>query len=84
MHFLAPLHPWEFTKRPRSRLYVDYTGPVNGNMLFIIVDSHTKWIDVHVTSGCTYTITINTLHESLHMHGIPNTIVSDNAMCFVS
>ena len=39
---LAPLHPWEFTKRPWSSLHGDYAGPVNGKMLFIIVDSHTK------------------------------------------
>ena len=83
MPLLAPLHPWEFRKRPCSRLHVDYAGPVNGNMLFIIVDSHTKWIDAHVTSGCTSTITINKLRESFSTHGIPDTIVSDNTTCFV-
>ena len=57
---------------------------MNGNILFIIVDSHTKWIDAHVTSGCTSTITINKLRESFSMHGIPDTIVSDNATCFMS
>ena len=62
MPSLAPLHSWEFTKR----LHVDYAGPVNGKMLFIIVDSHTKWV------------------ESFSTHGIPDTIVSDNATCFIS
>ena len=81
---LAPLHPWEFTKRSWSRLHVDYAGPVNGNMFFIIVDSHTKWIDAQVTSGCTYTITFNKLRESFSTHDIPYTIVLDNATCFMS
>ena len=84
MPSLAPLHPWEFTKRPWSRLHVDYAGPVNGNMLFIIVDSHNKWIDAHVTSGCTSIITINKLHQSLSTYGIPDTIVSHNATWFMS
>ena len=30
MPSLAPQHPWEFTKRPWSRLHIDYAGPVNG------------------------------------------------------
>ena len=55
-----------------------------GKMLFIIVDSHTKWIDAHVTSGCTSTITTNKLRESFSTHGILDTIVSDNATCFMS
>ena len=80
----APLHPWEFTTRPWSRLHVDYAGPIGGKMLLIIVDSHTKWIDAYVTSGSTSTITINRLRESFSTHGIPDTIVSDNGTCFVS
>ena len=83
MPSLAPLHPWEFTKRPWSRLHVDYTEPVNGNMLIIIVDSHTKWIDVHVTSGVHH-YHYNQQTESFSTHGIPDTIVSDNATCFTS
>ena len=84
MPSLVPLHPWEFTKRSWSCLHVDYAGPVNEKMVFIIVDSHTKWIDAHVTSGCTSTITINKLRESFSTHGIPDIIVSDNATCFMS
>ena len=53
-------------------------------MLFIIVDSHTKWIDAYVVSGCTSTNTIKKLSESFSTHRIPDTIVSDNATCFVS
>ena len=43
-----------------------------------------RWIDAHVTSGCTSTITTNKLRESFSTHGIPDTIVSDNATCFMS
>ena len=84
MPSLAPLHPWDFTKRPWSHLHVDYAGPVNGNMLFIIVYPHTKWIDAHVTSWCASTITINKQRELFSTHDIPDTIISDNATCFMS
>ena len=83
LHWLHYIHG-SLQNVPWSRLHVDYAGPVNGKMLFIIVDSHTKWIDAHVTSGCTSTITINKLRESFSTYGIPDTIVSDNATCFMS
>ena len=44
----APLHPWEYPKRPWSRIHVDYAGPYQGKMLLVIVDAFTKWLEVHV------------------------------------
>lgn len=80
----APLHPWVFTDRPWSRLHIDYGGPVNGKMLLIIVDSHSKWIDVHSSITSTSTVTIEHLRKTFSTHGIPDSIVSDNASCFTS
>ena len=75
----APLHPWMFTDRPWSRLHIDYCGPISGKMLLVIVDSHSKWIEVH-----TSTVTIEHLRKTFSTHGIPDAIVSDNATCFCS
>ena len=45
----APIHnPWEWPNEPWSRHHIDYAGPIHNQMMFIIVDSHSKWIDVHV------------------------------------
>ena len=44
----APLHPWIFTDRPWSRLHIDYCGPISGKMLLVIIDSHSKWLEVHI------------------------------------
>ena len=40
----APLHPWEWPSHPWSRLHIDHAGPYLGKL---IVDAHSKWIDVH-------------------------------------
>ena len=47
----AELHPWEWPKQPWHRLHIDYAGPVNGNYYLIIVDAHTKWVDIYRTAG---------------------------------
>lgn len=54
----TPLHSWEWPKHPRSRLHIDYTGPVMGRMLLIVVDSHSKWIEVLVTTSAMATTTM--------------------------
>ncbi len=28
---MAPIQPWEFPKKPWSRIYIDYAGPVDGH-----------------------------------------------------
>ena len=53
-------------------------------MMLIIVDSHSKWIDVHVTTSSSASVTIEKLMSSFATHGLPHTIVSDNGPCFVS
>ena len=79
----APLQPWSFPERPWSRLHIDYAGPFMGKMILVAIDAHSKWIEAHVTSGSTSTITINKLRMMFSTHGIPDTIISDNASAFV-
>lgn len=43
----APLHPWEWPEKPWTRLHVDYAGPFLGKMFLVLVDSHSKWMDVY-------------------------------------
>ena len=45
------LHSWEWLKKPWSRVHLDYAGPFLGKMFLLIVDSHSKWIDIHITSN---------------------------------
>ena len=36
----APLHPWEYTANPWSRLHVDFTVPFQGHMFLVTVNLH--------------------------------------------
>ncbi|XP_039518223.1 uncharacterized protein K02A2.6-like [Pimephales promelas] len=40
---LAPLHPWDWPETPWQRVHVDFAGPIEGKMLLIAVDAHSKW-----------------------------------------
>ena len=46
---VAPLHPWEWPSQPWSRIHLDFAGPFLDHMFLVIVDAHSKWIDVHLT-----------------------------------
>ena len=80
----APLHPWAYPDRPWSRLHVDYAGPFLGRMFLVIVDAHSKWIEVLPVSAANANQTIAKLRTVFAVFGIPETIVSDNGTTFVN
>ena len=49
-----------------------------------MVDSHSKWLDVHVTTSSTSAVTIDKLQVTFAMLGISEVIVSDNGSAFTS
>ena len=54
------------------------------SMFLIIADFHTKWLDIHVTSSSTPTITIEKLQGTFSTMGLPETVVTDNGSAFIS
>ena len=81
---VAPLHPWEWPQRPWARIHIDYAGPVEGKMLLVVVDAHSKWLDVAVVTSATSSVTIEKLRSMFATHGIPEIVVSDNGTVFTS
>ena len=65
-------------------MHVDYAGPHLGRMFLIVIDAHSKWLDVYPTSNATSQVTIEKLRQCFSTHGLPQTIVSDNGTCFTS
>ena len=81
---VAPLHPWSWPTRPWARIHLDYAGPVDGKMILVVVDSHSKWIEAVCTSSSTSAVVIEELRSLFAQFGIPETVVTDNGTCFVS
>ena len=43
---VSTLHPWVWPKRLWQRIYLNFVGPFQGFMFFVIVDAHLKWPEV--------------------------------------
>ena len=79
----APLK-WEDTGKVWERVHIDYCGPIENKYLLVVVDSHSKFIDVFVCNSTSSSGTIECLRRCFANFGIPSKIVSDNAAYFVS
>ena len=80
----APLHPWSWPSRPWAQLHLDYAGPVKGKMYLVLIDAHSKWIEVFPTQTATSAAVIDELRAVFAQFGLPEPIVSDNRPCFSS
>ena len=49
----APLHPWEYPSRPWARVHIDLAGPFLGHMFMVLIDAHSKWLEVIPLSSTT-------------------------------
>ena len=54
----APAHPWDWTKDPWERLHIDFAGPFMNLMFLIIVDAHSKWLEIFPMKTTTTSNTI--------------------------
>ena len=81
---VTPLHPWSWPEKPWSRIHVDYASPFRGKMFLLMIDAHSKWLEVHMTVSATSSATIKLMRKSFASLGLPDTIVSDNATTFTS
>jgi len=80
----APLHPWLWPTKPWQRIHVDFAGPFEGRMFFIVVDAHSKWPEVIEMPATTTTHTITELRKLFAAHGLPKQLVSGNGPQFTS
>ena len=53
-------------------------------MYLIVVNAFSKWVKVAITHTASSEATIEGLHHMFATHGVPDTIVSDNASSFTS
>ena len=50
----------------------------------VLIDSHSKWLEVHPVNAATSAMTIEKLRFIFSTHGLPDMIVSDNGSVFTS
>ena len=80
----SPLHPWEWPGHPWSRVHVDYAVPFMGKMFLLIIDAHSKWMDIHCVNSATSSMTIEKLRTTFASHGLPEIVVTNNGSNFMS
>ena len=80
---LAQLHPFEWPDQPWYRIHIDH-AEFEGQLILVIVDSHSKFIDAHIVLSTSSSQTIRKLRQTFATHGHPHVIMSDNGTSFTS
>ena len=80
----ALLHPWSWPDGPWKQIHVDFAGPVFGSMFMVVVDAHSKWMEVIPMSTTTTEKTLEVLCNLLASYGLPEQLVSNNGPQFTS
>ena len=79
-----PLKPLEWPAHTWDRLHMDVAGPIDDQMILVVVDAHTEWPETVVMHRATSTPTIKACQLLFSRFGIPKEIVTDNGSQFVS
>ncbi|CAH0725616.1 unnamed protein product, partial [Brenthis ino] len=79
----AILHPWEFPLHPWQRIHADF-AEYAGKKYFIMIDAHSKWIEVFIMSRTDAEATIAVLRTTFARFGHPSQLVTDNGPLFSS
>ena len=63
---------------------MDYAGPLLGKLFIVLIDAHSKWIEVEPLESATTKTTVAKLRKQFSTYGIPEKLVSDNGSVFAS
>ncbi|XP_026322974.1 uncharacterized protein K02A2.6-like [Hyposmocoma kahamanoa] len=81
----APIAFWESPCNPFIRLHIDFLGPISGCTYLVVVDAHTKWVEVYNMHNSTgSSAVIEKICDFMSRFGVPKTLVSDNGTAFCS
>lgn len=84
-----PLQPIK-TKQPFVRWGVDFIGPINPpssvghKWIITATDYFTRWSEAAALKDANETAVLNFYDDIIHRFGIPDSIISDNALAFIS
>ncbi|XP_054706738.1 uncharacterized protein K02A2.6-like [Uloborus diversus] len=78
------VHHWEYPSAPMDRIHVDFAGTIFEHMFLMIVDAHSKWLEVYPMKTSTTFKTVECLRDFFARFGLPIMLVSDNVPPFTS
>ena len=75
---------WTWPSGPWRRIHLDFAGPYLGKMFLVIIDAHTKFLDIVPMTHATTNGVIEALRHLFAIFGLPEHLVSDNGSQFTS
>ena len=78
-----PLLLWPWTSEPMQRVHADFFER-NKQMFHILVDSHSKWIEVFAMENTTAKATIATFNKMITNYGLMDRVVTGNGPQYIS
>lgn len=61
-----------------TRVHINYAGPFKGKMWLVLIDTFSKWSEIHEIKSTTTEATISKLKDIFATKHVPKQIVSDN------
>ena len=80
----VPVHVWEWPSSPWQRIHIDFAGLFLNSMFLVVVDAHSRWLEIERMTSTTSEKTIEVLQRLFARYGIPVQLVSDNGSQFTS
>jgi len=78
------LKQWSVPEVPWQRIHIDFMGPFLNYYYLVVVDAHSKWLEVILMNKITSENTIEALLALFSHYGLCEEIVSDNGTQFTS
>ena len=80
-----PLRQTEFPSQPWIDLAADLMGPLpSGEDVLVVVDYYSRYFEVDILTSVTSTKVIESLEKIFCIHGLPQSLKTDNGTQFVS
>ena len=80
----VPIHPWQLPEKPWERLHIGLEGLYFGFMWLVVEDAVSKWPEIIKLRTATSATVAKNLMKIFAVQGLPEKLVSDNALQFTS
>lgn len=80
---VVPLLLWPWATEPWQRVHIDF-AEIKGQQFLLLVDSHSKWLEVFPMNSTTANATITVLRSLFARYGLPRQVVTDNGPQFIA